>query len=174
MVNRVDWAARIRDIPDYPVRGVVFRDLTPLWQDPAAFRAAQRELTARCRTVPFDAVAAVEARGFIFASPLALAFERPFIPLRKPGKLPAATWAVDYELEYGHGRLEVHRDAIRPGWQVLVVDDLLATGGTSLAAARLIGEAGGAVAAFVFVVELGALSGRARLQGYRVESLVTL
>ncbi|MBE3590424.1 MAG: adenine phosphoribosyltransferase [Firmicutes bacterium] len=165
---------RIRTIPDYPVPGVLFRDLTPLWKDPAAFAAAQSQLVERVRGLDFDLVAAVEARGFIFAAPLALSLGRGFVPLRKPGKLPADVVEVEYELEYGVGRLQMHRDAVSPGQRVLVVDDLLATGGTSLGCARLIEQLGGEVAAFAYVVELGSLGGRARLRDYRVESLVVL
>lgn len=174
MVNAPSWVQRIRTIPDYPVKGVLFRDLTPLWKDPSAFAEAQAQLCERVRGYDFDLVAAVEARGFIFAAPLALEYGKGFVPLRKPGKLPADTVEVEYELEYGIGRLQIHRDAVAPGQRVLVVDDLLATGGTSLACARLIEQLGGEVAAFAYVVELGSLGGRERLRGYPVESLVVL
>ncbi|MBX6350344.1 MAG: adenine phosphoribosyltransferase [Clostridia bacterium] len=168
------WVRLIRTIPDYPAPGVLFRDLTPVWADPEAFCQAQAGLAERSFAFEFDAVAAIEARGFIFAAPLALARRVPFVPLRRPGKLPSETWRVDYRLEYGEASLEMHQDAIRPGTRVLIVDDILATGGTSLAAGELVAKAGGRVAGYLFLAELAGLGGRERLKGRRVESLVTL
>ncbi|MDI3317455.1 MAG: adenine phosphoribosyltransferase [Bacillota bacterium] len=153
----------IREIPDFPVPGVLFRDITPLLHDPAAMRAVVRRMADHYRDQPLGAVAGIESRGFLFAVPLALALDLPFVPLRKPGKLPARVRRVDFELEYGQAALEVHEDAVRPGDRLLVVDDLLATGGTSAAAARLIGELGGEVAGFCYLVELSELRGRRRL-----------
>jgi adenine phosphoribosyltransferase len=154
----------IREIPDFPAPGVLFRDITPLLHEPAAMREVVRRMAEHWRGEPLEAVAGIESRGFLFAVPLALALDLPFVPLRKPGKLPARVRRVDYRLEYGQAALEVHEDAIRAGDRLLVVDDLLATGGTSAAAARLIGELGGRVSGFCYLVELGELHGRQRLE----------
>jgi len=162
----------IRDIPDFPKPGIIFKDITPLLADPPAFREAMRLLTAHYEGQPFDAVAAAEARGFLFASPLALTLDKPLIPLRKPGKLPYQTHSFRYELEYGTAELQVHTDAIVAGHRVLLVDDLLATGGTMEASCKLIEKAGGSVAGCAFLVELTFLGGRQRLKQHEVFSLI--
>ena len=162
----------IRPVPDFPKPGILFRDITPLLADPQALAEAVGRLTAPWQRAGITAVAAVEARGFLFATPLALALGVGVIPVRKPGKLPAATIAHEYDLEYGRDRLEMHRDILAPGAKVLVVDDVLATGGTAAACAKLIEAAGGVVAGAAFLVELGPLGGRARLTPHRVETVV--
>jgi adenine phosphoribosyltransferase len=169
-----DIAARIRDVPDFPVPGIVFKDLTPLWLDAPLYRRCVRALAERHRAEPPDAVLGVEARGFLFAAPLAVDLGIGFIPARKPGRLPAGRESLDYDLEYGRSALEVHRDAIRPGGRILIVDDLLATGGTAQAALQLVQRLGGRVAGFAFAVELAALGGRQRLLGHEVFSLARI
>jgi adenine phosphoribosyltransferase len=169
-VNLADY---IRPVPDFPKPGILFRDITPLLADPQALATAVRRLTDPWQQAGITAVAAVEARGFLFATPLALALGVGVIPVRKPGKLPAATIAHEYDLEYGSDRLEMHRDILVPGAKVLVVDDVLATGGTAAACMRLVEAAGGIVAGAAFLVELGFLGGRGRLAPQRVETVVT-
>ena len=169
----MDLKHYIRDITDFPRPGIVFKDITPLLAEPRAFRHAIDGFAAHYRDQRIDAVAAAEARGFLFAAPLALQLDKPLIPLRKPGKLPHTTYAFQYELEYGSAELHVHVDGVAPGAQVLIVDDLLATGGTVQAAAKLIEKAGGHVAGCGFVVELAFLRGRERLQPHDVFSLTT-
>jgi len=168
----MDLKAFIRDIPDFPKPGILFKDITPLLADPSAFRYSIDQLACQYRTQPIDAIAAAEARGFLFAAPLALELQKPLIPLRKPGKLPYRTYSLKYELEYGSAELHVHEDVIVRGARVLLVDDLLATGGTMQAGARLIEKAGGVVAGCAFLVELRFLNGRGKLQGYSVLSLI--
>jgi adenine phosphoribosyltransferase len=164
----------IRDIPDFPQPGVVFRDITPLLGDPTAFRAAT-ELMAAPFDGPVTKVVGIEARGFILAAPIALALGAGFVPVRKPGKLPWKTVTETYELEYGTDSLDVHGDAITPGEAVYVVDDVLATGGTAAAACRLVDRLGGAIAGLAFVVELGFLEGRAKLpKEHDVLALITV
>lgn len=166
-------AALIRAVPDFPEPGVTFRDLTPLIADPAGLRATVSALATAAPT-PFDRVAGIEARGFLFAAPLAHALGSGVILLRKPGKLPAATIGHDYALEYGTDRLEMHRDAFAPGARVLLVDDVLATGGTAEAAIRLIRAGGGEVAGALFVAEIAALGGAGRLRAAGVEPVSLL
>lgn len=168
----MDLAKFIRDIPDFPKPGIVFKDITPLLADPAAFQEAIRLLHIRYQAQKIDAVAAAEARGFLFAAPLALLMKLPLIPLRKPGKLPYRTYSLKYDLEYGSAELHVHIDGIAPGARVLLVDDLLATGGTMTAGCQLVEKAGGVVAGCAFLVELEFLKGRGRLDGYDVFSLI--
>src|SRR5207253_4837896 len=168
----MDLTALIRDIPDFPKPGVLFKDITPLLADPGAFSYAVAKLAAHYAARPLDAVAAAEARGFLFAAPLALELEKPLIPLRKPGKLPYRTYSLKYELEYGSAELHVHEDVIVRGARVLLIDDLLATGGTMQAGARLIEKAGGVVAGCAFLAELRFLHGRGKLEGYSVFSLI--
>lgn len=165
-----DW---IRDIPDFPKPGILFKDITPLLGDPTAFRATIDRLAERFHAARIDTIAAAEARGFIFGAPLALKLETGFVPIRKPGKLPYATVALEYQLEYGTDRLEVHTDALTPGHRVLLLDDVLATGGTMRACCDLVKQTGAEVVACAFVLELGFLGGRARLEPFDVFSLIT-
>src|SRR5437899_11310912 len=168
----MDLSLYIRDIPDFPKPGILFKDITPLLADPVAFQHAIDRLAINYRGRPVDAVAAAEARGFLFAAPLALLMAKPLIPLRKPGKLPYRTHALQYDLEYGSAELQVHSDGVAAGAQVLLVDDLLATGGTMQAGCRLIEKAGGRVAGCAFLVELTFLNGRDRLRPHEVFSLI--
>lgn len=168
----MDLAKYIRDIPDFPKAGILFKDITPLLAEPKAFRYAIDQLAERYRNQPIDAVAAAEARGFLFAAPLALFLDRPLVPLRKPGKLPYKTHSLKYELEYGSAELHIHIDGISEGDRVLLLDDLLATGGTMQAACQLIDKAGGKVVECGFLVELGFLNGREKLLPYNVFSLI--
>src|SRR5207302_5208911 len=166
----MDLAKYIRDIPDFPKPGILFKDITPLLAHPEAFRHAIHLMQEHYRNKRIDALAAAEARGFLFAAPLALLMERPLIPLRKPGKLPYRTHALQYDLEYGSAELQIHIDGVAAGAQVLLVDDLLATGGTMQAGCRLIEKAGGQVAGCAFLVELTFLHGRDKLQPHEVFS----
>jgi adenine phosphoribosyltransferase len=164
--------ARVRDVPDFPRPGILFRDLTPLMGDGAAMRACVDLLAERVAAHGPDVVVAVESRGFIFGAPVAAALGLGFAPVRKPGKLPSRTLRRTYDLEYGTDSLEMHADAVRPGARVVVVDDLLATGGTAAATVELVREQGAAVVAAIFVVELAFLAGRARLAAVPVEALI--
>ncbi len=157
--------AKIRDVPDFPKPGIAFKDVTPVLADAALFHGVIAALAARVATLDVDRVVGIEARGFIFAAPLAYALRRGFVPVRKPAKLPRATHRESYGLEYGRDALELHTDALSKGERVLVVDDVLATGGTALATRTLVERAGATVAAFVFLVELGFLKGADKLQG---------
>jgi adenine phosphoribosyltransferase len=165
--------ALIRDIPDFPRPGVTFKDITPLLADTTAFRATIDALCDRFAGVEVDRVLGVEARGFIIAAPVAYRFGAGFVPVRKAGKLPWKIEREEYELEYGSDLLEVHRDAVHPGERVLIVDDVLATGGTAAATARLVEKLGGEVVGFGFVIELLFLGGRAQLGTTPAHSLVT-
>lgn len=165
-------AQKIRDVPDFPKEGIVFKDITTLLSDGPAFRQAIDALAERLRPYQVDVAVGMESRGFIFAAPLAYLLGIGFVPVRKLGKLPAETISVKYELEYGHATLELHRDAILPGQRVLVVDDLLATGGTVCATIELIEKLGGQIAAAAFLVELDFLNGRSRLENYDIVSLI--
>ncbi len=162
----------IRDIPDFPKPGILFRDITPLLANPAVFREAVRQMAEPYRAARVHAVAAAEARGFIFAAPLALELNAGFVPVRKPGKLPFDTHAFHYELEYGTDTLEIHRDGIDAGQNVLLVDDLLATGGTMEACCRLVEHSGANIAGCVFLIELVGLQGAKRLAAYKPHSLI--
>ena len=161
----------VRDIPDFPRPGILFRDITPLLREPAAFREVTAAFAERFRG-RVDTVAGVESRGFIFGAPLALELGVGFVPIRKAGKLPGEKITREYELEYGTSVLEIHADAVSPGERVLLVDDLLATGGTAHAAAGLIAAVGGTVEAAAFVIELLFLHGRAALDGVEVHALL--
>ena len=168
----MDLTPFVRDVPDFPKPGVLFKDITPLLADPDAFAYAVARLAAHYAARPVDAIAAAEARGFLFAAPLALELRRPLIPLRKPGKLPYRTHSHKYDLEYGSAELHMHTDGVVPGARVLLVDDVLATGGTMAAACKLIEKAGGTVAGCAFLIELGFLGGRAVLAGHDLFSLI--
>ena len=168
----MDLTKYIRDIPDFPKPGILFKDITPLLAEPHAFRHSIDLLAEHYGGRRIDAVAAAEARGFLFAAPLALAIEKPLIPLRKPGKLPYRTYSLKYELEYGTAELQMHTDGIVAGHQVLMVDDVLATGGTMQAGCHLVEKAGGKVAGCAFLVELTFLNGRERLPPCEVFSLI--
>lgn len=172
MTTQLDLKSLIRDIPDFPQPGILFRDITPLLASPDALREAVRRLAEPFRGRDVDAVVAAEARGFIFAAPLALELNIGFVPIRKPGKLPFDTHAFHYELEYGTDTLEMHVDGVRKGDKVLVVDDLLATGGTVSACIRLLEQVGAEVAACAFVIELTDLGGTKKLHPHEVVSLV--
>jgi len=164
---------KIRDIPDFPVQGIVFKDITPIVKDPDSLRLAIHQLIHPfLGRATFTAVAGMEARGFIFGSLVAWELGMPFIPLRKPGKLPYDVQSVSYDLEYGSASLEVHIDAIDENDRVLIIDDLLATGGTAKASCELVEKLGATVEACAFVVELDALKGRELLEGYEVHSLI--
>lgn len=165
-------AGLIRDIPDFPKPGIVFKDITPLLSDAEAFRSCIELLSAKYSDKGIDAIVGIESRGFIFGAALALNMRKPFVPVRKPGKLPADTYRIDYQLEYGSDALEIHKDALSKGAKVLLIDDLLATGGTARATAELISKAGGSVAAIAFVVELTFLNGAKNLQGFDSHSLI--
>ncbi|MCG6869617.1 MAG: adenine phosphoribosyltransferase [Gammaproteobacteria bacterium] len=164
--------ANIRDIPDFPGPGIVFRDITPMVKDPSTLRLAVHQLLHPFLGEPITAVAGMEARGFIFGSLVAWELGVGFVPLRKPGKLPYDVQSASYDLEYGSATLEVHVDALKSGERVLLVDDLLATGGTAEASCKLVESLGAEVSACAFVVELDALGGRERLAGRRVHSLI--
>jgi len=166
----LDLRRWIRDVPDFPKPGIVFKDITPLLGDPRAFAHAVETMATRV-AVP-EAVVAIESRGFLFGAGLALRWHVPLIPARKPGKLPAATIRETYALEYGEDSLEVHSDALQPGTRVVIVDDLLATGGTAAAVTRLIERLGARVDALLFVIELRGLGGRERLADHPVEALI--
>ena len=160
----------VRDVPDFPRQGILFKDITPMLASPTALRECITAMAARADRP--DAVVAIESRGFVFGAGLALHWGVPFVPARKFGKLPGATVRQVYSLEYGEDTLELHRDALTPGQKVAIVDDLLATGGTAAATARLVEQLEAEVAALLFVIELRGLGGRARLASYRVEALL--
>lgn len=163
----------MRDIADYPQAGVTFRDITPLLGDGPAFRQVVDELAERFSDVEVDRVVGVEARGFILAAPIAYRLGAGFVPVRKAGKLPWAVAREEYQLEYGRDKLEIHRDAIHPDERVLIVDDVLATGGTAAATARLVEALGGTLVGLGVLIEIGALGGRAALGARRVEALTS-
>lgn len=170
--SKLDLKQWIRDVPDYPQPGVLFRDLTPLMADPVPMQYVTDRLVEHLREVNAEVVAAIDARGFIFAAPAAVQAGLPFVPVRKSGKLPPEVIGADYELEYGNGRLETRTGAVAPGKRVVIVDDLLATGGTAGAAAKLLTQLGAEVVSAAFVVELTFLNGRGPLNGVSVFSLV--
>lgn len=173
MAARSEWVREhIRDIADYPAEGVIFRDITPLLGGGAAFGRAIDDLVSRFDDLPVDRVVGVEARGFILAAPVAYRLRAGFVPVRKAGKLPWAVAREEYELEYGRDKLEIHRDAVHPNERILIIDDVLATGGTAAATCRLVEALGAVVVGLGFLVELPALGGRAALGDRRAESLV--
>jgi len=169
----VDLKSRIREIPDFPKKGILFRDITTLLKDEEAFGKVVDKLTAYYEDEGVEKVVGIESRGFIFGAPLAYTLGAGFIPVRKPGKLPSDIYEAKYELEYGTDTLTVHQDAITPGQRVLVVDDLLATGGTMAATLDLLKKLGAVVVGVVFLIELADLRGRDKLAGYQVHSLIT-
>ncbi len=168
----MDLAKLIRDVPDFPVKGILFKDITPLVRDPDAFIEAIDRMAEPFRGMEIDLVAAIESRGFIFGAPIACEFGAGFIPIRKPDKLPADKISASYTLEYGTNTLEMHRDAVQPGQKVLLVDDLLATGGSASAAASLIEQLGGEVVGVAFLIDLTFLNGMEKLEGYTVHSVI--
>lgn len=172
-VDVAQLKAKIREVPDFPTPGVSFKDITTLLKDPQAFHYAVATLADRYRSARPEVVVGIESRGFLLGAPIAYELGCGIVVVRKPGKLPAERVRVDYQLEYGQDALEVHKDAILPGQRVLLVDDLLATGGTSWAAAELVRKLGGEILGFAFLIELAYLSGRRRLEGFRVEALIT-
>ncbi|MBT8135932.1 MAG: adenine phosphoribosyltransferase [Gammaproteobacteria bacterium] len=162
----------IRDVPDFPRAGVIFKDITPLLAHAPAFRRTVDMLRERLESHPIDCLLAIESRGFIFAAPVAASMGLPLQLIRKPGKLPHQTVSVSYELEYGSDALEMHVDAIDKGKRCAIIDDVIATGGSAEAAAKLVAENGGDLVCCAFVIELAFLAGRNRLDGYQVESLI--
>jgi adenine phosphoribosyltransferase len=168
----VDLASRVRDIPDFPTPGIVFKDITPLVADPASFRESVDQLAAWAGPRAPDVILGAEARGFIFGGALAYALGCGFVPARKPGKLPWQTVEATYALEYGNDTLQVHADAIGKGQRVIVLDDVLATGGTAKAKIELVEKLGGVVVGALFVIELTFLDGRSKLGGYDVHALI--
>lgn len=162
----------IRSIPDFPEEGIIFRDVTSILQEADGLKLAIDELVEKLKGLEFDAIAGAESRGFIFGMPLAYLFHKPFIPIRKAGKLPCETVSKTYELEYGSATIEIHKDAISEGEKVVLIDDLIATGGTMKAATELVEELGGKVVKILFLLELAGLNGRSALEGYDVESIV--
>lgn len=172
MSDRLQLTDYIRSIPDFPKPGILFRDITPLLASPGAMRETIRQFASHFRDAGITAIAAAEARGFIFATPLAMELNAAFVPVRKPGKLPFNTESFEYDLEYGTDRLEIHTDAFKKGDRVLMIDDLLATGGTMQACIQLAEKCGAEVAGCGFVIELDGLHGRAKLAPHDVFSLI--
>jgi adenine phosphoribosyltransferase len=168
----LDLNAYIRDIPDFPKPGIMFKDISPLLKDAQAFKAAIDRLVDHYRALEIDYVVGIESRGFLVGAPLAYHLGKGFIPIRKPGKLPAETISYEYDLEYGRDRLEMHKGVLPAGARVLVVDDVLATGGTAAACMKLIEAGGGHVVGASFLVEIAPLGGRERLAPHRVESVI--
>ena len=171
--GQINFEEHIRSIPDWPKKGILFRDITPLLSEPRAFATAIEALCADFAGAGIECVAAVEARGFIFGAVVAQKLGVGFVPIRKKGKLPFKTESVSYELEYGTDTLEVHSDAVRKDAKVLMVDDLLATGGTMAAACKLVEKIGGKVIGITFLIELSELAGRKKLTDYRIETVIT-
>lgn len=162
----------IRSIPDFPEPGIIFRDLTTVMQDQEGLQEAVISMKEKIQNIDFDVVVGLEARGFMFGTPIAYDMKKAFVPVRKKGKLPCETISESYELEYGSAEIEIHIDAIKPGQKVVIVDDLIATGGTVNAAIKLVERLGGEVVGCTFLVELAGLKGREALAGYNVESVV--
>ena len=172
MTGADDLKRHIRDVPDFPSPGILFRDITPLLRDPPAFAHALDLMAGAVRDLNADAVVGIESRGFLFGTPIANRLKLPFIPVRKAGKLPAARMSVEYSLEYGNSQLDIHADALVRGQRAVIIDDVLATGGTARAAAKLVELIGGSVAGLVFLIELAPLGGREHLHGYGVQTLI--
>jgi len=167
-----DLGGRIRDIPDFPKPGILFKDITTMLKDGDSFKSAIDGLLAKIGRKPIDVVVGMESRGFIFGAPIAYALGVGFVPVRKLGKLPADVVSVEYDLEYGSATLEMHKDALKPGAKVLIVDDLLATGGTVAGTIELVKQLQGEIVALAFLIELKALHGRDRLEGYEIATLI--
>ena len=168
----MDLKDKIRSIEDYPQKGVIFRDITTLLKDAEGLKGAVDAITASLADVSFDLVLSPESRGFIFGMPVAYNMGKGFVPVRKAGKLPAETISKEYELEYGKATIEIHKDAIKPGQKVVIVDDLMATGGTAEAMIKLIEGLGGEVVEVLCLIELMGLKGREKLKGYKVDSVI--
>lgn len=168
----MDLKEKIRVIDDFPSKGISFKDITTLLKDSGALNDCINQMAKRFEGIHVDMIVGPESRGFIFATPLAYLLGTGFVPVRKPGKLPAETISYEYSLEYGTDKLEIHKDSIIPGQKVLIVDDLLATGGTMYAACKLVEKLGGEVVGLGFLIELEDLNGREKLEGYKVESLI--
>lgn len=162
----------VRSIPDFPEPGILFRDITTILQDPDGLHLAIQSMQDKLKDTEFDVVVGTESRGFIFGVPIAYNLHKAFVPVRKKGKLPCETVSMEYDLEYGSAVIEMHKDSIKPGQKVVLVDDLVATGGTIEAAIKLVEELGGEVVKVVFLMELAGLKGRERLKGYEVESVL--
>lgn len=162
----------VRSIPDFPEPGVIFRDVTSVLQDAEGLKLAIDSMQAELEGVDVDVIVGLESRGFIFGMPIAYNLNKPFIPVRKKGKLPCETVSMSYDLEYGQAEIEIHKDAIKPGQKVVIIDDLIATGGTVEAAAKLVEQLGGEVVKIVFLMELAGLNGRSKLEGYDVASVI--
>lgn len=162
----------VLSIPDFPEKGIIFRDVTSVLQDADGLRLAVDTMQDKVKDLDYDVVVGPESRGFIFGMPIAYNNRKPFVLIRKAGKLPRETVSVSYDLEYGKATIEMHRDSIKPGQKVLIVDDLIATGGTTQAMIRLIEQLGGEVAGIVVLIELAGLNGREKLKGYRLESAI--
>ena len=162
----------VRSIPDFPEPGIIFRDITTILQDPDGLHLAIQSMQDKLKDTEFDVVVGTESRGFIFGVPIAYNLHKAFVPVRKKGKLPCETVSMEYDLEYGSAVIEMHKDSIKPGQKVVLVDDLVATGGTIEAAIKLVEELGGEVVKVVFLMELAGLKGRERLKGYEAESVL--
>ncbi len=168
----MDLKELIRTIPDFPEKGILFRDITTLLKEPEGLQEALHQMQDAIKDMEYDVIVGPESRGFIFGVPLAYAEKKGFVPVRKPGKLPAAVYSQEYDLEYGKSCLEIHQDALKKGQKVLIVDDLLATGGTGRAIAQMVTRAGAEVVGFLFLIELEALGGRETLKDYPVQSII--
>ena len=168
-----DQEGYVRTIPDFPEPGIMFRDVTSVLQDPDGLKLAIDSMIKLLDGVDFDIIAGAESRGFIFGMPIAYALGKAFVPVRKKGKLPCETVSAEYDLEYGKASIEIHKDAIKPGQKVVLVDDLIATGGTMEASCRLVEQLGGEVVKILFLMELAGLKGREKLKGYDVASVIT-
>lgn len=171
-MNLEEIKGLIRTIPDFPKEGILFRDITPVLRDPEALRSVVEHMRHLCGDQKVDAVVGIESRGFMFGVPLALALGAGFVPVRKLGKLPSEVIQAEYALEYGTNTVEMHRDAIKPGERVVIVDDLIATGGTAAAAVNLVEQLGGEILSMLFLIELSGLNGRESLQDYDIHSLI--
>lgn len=168
----IDLRTYIRDVPDFPIPGILFRDITPLLGEPKAFQFVLEQFEEQCKTLKVEAVVGIESRGFIFGAPLADRLGVPFVPVRKAGKLPAHRMSVEYSLEYGVSQIDIHSDGLRKGQSVVIVDDLLATGGTARACTKLVELLGARVAALIFLIELEGLNGRKLLSEYESLALI--